>query len=62
VEGLLAVFGAAPFEPGRPSCVIANTIKGRGVSFIEDRAEWHHRVPTDAELEQALAELGEEGE
>ena len=45
-------------RPGRPTCVIARTHKGRGVSFIEDRVEWHHRVPTDAELAAALAELG----
>jgi transketolase len=42
----------------RPSCVIARTRKGCGVSFMEDRAEWHHRVPTDAEFAQALEELG----
>jgi transketolase len=50
---------ALPVERGRPSCVIAHTRKGRGVSFIEDRVEWHHRVPTSAELEQALRELQE---
>jgi transketolase len=57
---LLDTFHALPFEPGRPSCVIAHTTKGKGVSFIENRAEWHHHVPTDAELEAALRELGEE--
>jgi transketolase len=40
--------------------VIAHTRKGRGVSFIEDRVEWHHRVPTDDELARALVELEEE--
>jgi transketolase len=54
---LLATFGQLPFEAGRPSCVIAHTHKGKGVSFMEDLAAWHHRVPTDAELAQALAEL-----
>ena len=45
-------------EPdGRPRVVIAHTIKGKGVSFMEDRAEWHHRVPTDEELSRALEEL-----
>ena len=43
---------------GRPRCVIANTVKGKGVSFIEDRVEWHHKVPTPAQIEQALLELG----
>jgi len=57
---LLDTLHALPFEPGRPSCVIAHTTKGKGVSFIENRAEWHHHVPTDAELEAALRELGEE--
>jgi len=44
-------------EPGKPTCVIANTVKGRGVSFMEDVAKWHHGVPSDAELKQALGEL-----
>jgi transketolase len=57
---LLDVFHALPFETGRPSCVIAHTTKGKGVSFIENRAAWHHHVPTDSELEAALRELGEE--
>jgi len=46
-----------PAEIGKPTCVIANTIKGRGVSFMEDVAKWHHGVPSDAELKQALSEL-----
>ncbi|HEY1661612.1 MAG TPA: transketolase [Verrucomicrobiae bacterium] len=46
-----------PLETGKPTCIIANTIKGRGVSFMEDVAKWHHGVPADAELKQALAEL-----
>lgn len=46
-----------PFEPGRPSCLIAHTHKGQGVSFMRDRVDWHHRVPTDNELAQALSEL-----
>jgi transketolase len=57
---LLDVFRAAPFEPGRPSCIVAKTIKGKGVSFMEDRAEWHHGVPNDAQLAAALRELGPE--
>ena len=47
----------APSESGKPRCVIANTVKGKGVSFMENNAKWHHRVPTEAELEQALREL-----
>jgi transketolase len=59
-EDLARAFDEAPFAPGRPSCVIARTTKGKGVSFIEDRVEWHHHVPNDAELAAALRELGEE--
>ena len=44
---------------GAPSIVIAHTIKGKGVSFIEDDYDWHARVPTDDELLTALEELGQ---
>lgn len=46
-----------PAENGKPTCVIANTVKGKGVSFMEDVAKWHHGVPSEAELKQALSEL-----
>jgi transketolase len=57
IAELLDAFDGVPFSAGRPSAVIANTIKGRGVSFMEDRVEWHHKVPTAEELERALREL-----
>jgi transketolase len=57
VDQLLDTFNAVPFETARPSCVIAHTVKGRGVSFIEDRVEWHHKVPTAEQVERALEEL-----
>jgi transketolase len=41
----------------KPTLVIAHTVKGKGVSFMENRAEWHHKVPTREQLEQAFAEL-----
>jgi transketolase len=46
-----------PSSTGRPVAVIANTIKGKGVSFIEDRVEWHHKVPTAEQVEAAIQEL-----
>lgn len=52
---LWAAFTAVP--AGKPRCVIARTIKGKGVSFMEDRVEWHHKVPSPAQIEQALAEV-----
>ncbi len=57
MDTLIRTFRHTPFETGRPNCVIAHTHKGRGVSFMEDRVEWHHRVPTAEELTAALAEL-----
>lgn len=56
VEALYQAFHAR--TDGRPRCVIAHTIKGRGASFMENRAEWHHKVPSPAQVEQVMAELG----
>ena len=41
----------------RPKCIIANTTKGKGVSFMEDTVLWHYRPPSDLELEDALKEI-----
>jgi len=46
-----------PSETGRPVAVIANTIKGKGVSFMEDRVEWHHKVPSPEQVQAAIQEL-----
>ena len=57
---LIETFRALPFERGKPSGIIAHTHKGKGVSFIQDRAEWHHhhRALSNDEMAAALAELG----
>jgi transketolase len=55
IAALLEAF--APTTTGRPVAVIAHTIKGKGVSFIEDRVEWHHKVPSREQVEAALEEL-----
>jgi transketolase len=47
----------APSTTGKPVAIIANTKKGKGVSFIEDRVEWHHKVPSKDQVIQALEEL-----
>jgi transketolase len=57
---LLARFAQLPLEAGKPSCIIANTVKGKGVSFAENQPAWHHGVPNDKELAAAAAELGVE--
>jgi transketolase len=56
---LAAAFAAAPRVPGRPTLLIARTVKGKGVSFMEDQFNWHYRSPNADELARALAELGE---
>lgn len=57
VDQIASAAGSVPFEAGRPSVVIAHTVKGKGVSFMEGKLAWHYRSPKDAELEQALAEI-----
>ena len=57
VAALSDLFAQVPFEPGRPNLVLAHTVKGKGISFIEDKVNWHHHVPTDQELVTAIGEL-----
>ena len=45
-------------EQERPTAIIANTIKGKGVSFMENNIFWHYHNPNDQELKQAEEELG----
>jgi transketolase len=58
IGAMVPVLSAAPFEPGRPSAIIARTVKGKGVSFMEGDLEWHYRPPNDDDLRRALAEVG----
>lgn len=60
IAELQKTFRAAPESPGKPTLVMANTIKGKGTSFSANAPEWHHKVPTEAELTQALNELNVE--
>lgn len=52
-----AAFGDDGWTPGRPRCIVAHTVKGKGVSFMEDQLLWHYRAPAGEELERALAEI-----
>jgi transketolase len=58
IKALDDVLSGIPAVPGRPTAVIAHTIKGKGVSFMENRLEWHYRSPSDEQLAAALAEVG----
>jgi transketolase len=57
VGELVRTLEEVPFRPGKPSLVLARTKKGKGVSFMENVAKWHHKVPTDQEYSLAMAEL-----
>lgn len=57
IAELVAALEQVPIEAGKPSLIIANTVKGKGVSFIENQVNWHHRVPSDEELRNAINEL-----
>ncbi|MHB8469196.1 MAG: transketolase [Gaiellaceae bacterium] len=56
-DAIRAALASPPFRARRPSVLIAHTVKGKGVSFMENDLAWHYRSPTDDELEQALAEV-----
>lgn len=57
MEQLLQAFRAVPEVQGKPTLIMANTVKGKGVSFAENVPAWHHHVPNDEELTLAHAEL-----
>ena len=57
IAALSAAFDEARTVVGKPTAIIAKTVKGKGVSFMEHRVEWHGAAPKDAQCEQALAEL-----
>lgn len=50
-------FTAAKACKGKPTCIIAKTVKGKGVSYMEDKCEWHGAAPNAEQYEQAMAEL-----
>lgn len=52
----------APRSPGKPRVILAHTVKGKGVSFMENRVEWHAKPVSKEELERALEELAEGGD
>jgi transketolase len=56
-EKVAAMLDTLDYEGGVPHAVIAKTVKGKGVSFMENIPEWHHRIPTEEECEKALREL-----
>jgi transketolase len=57
ISALSTAFSPVARDQSRPRVIIANTTKGKGVSFMEDNVKWHHGVPSDDEFSHAIAEL-----
>ena len=57
IDELNAAFDTAKTVKGMPTVVIANTIKGYGSSVMENKANWHHKVPTEDEVKQIMSDL-----
>ncbi len=60
VQGLLDALQSFPAANGKPTAIIAHTVKGKGVSFMEDDNNWHYRIPTAQEVVESKRELGVE--
>ena len=58
LAALSAEMAVETADPDRPKCLVARTVKGRGVSFMEDDNNWHYRIPTREEVAAAHQELG----
>jgi len=59
-DELLSAFSLVGRTDGKPLAIIANTVKGKGISFMEGRSEWHNRMPSNSQILEARAELGME--
>ena len=57
IAGLVAAFAPDAVMAGKPKCIIAHTNKGQGISFMQDRVDWHHKVPNAEQYQLALYEL-----
>jgi len=58
IGAIIEAMRQAPDGDGRPTAIVCHTVKGKGVSFMEDDNNWHYRIPTATELVAARAELG----
>ena len=62
MEQIRAAFTEARNTKGKPTAIIAHTLKGKGVSFMEGSVDWHGKAPNDAEYEIAMKDLERIGE
>lgn len=61
IEEIIKAFNTAKTVKGKPTAIIAKTIKGKGVSFMENQAGWHGKAPNEEEYKQAIKELKKAG-
>ena len=57
-QAIREALAGVPWEPGRPSCLIARTVKGKGADFLENQLLWHYRAPNADQLGSILHQLG----
>ena len=58
MNALVEIFSNFPDGSEKPVAVISHTVKGKGVSFMEDDNNWHYRIPNEQEVQKARMELG----
>lgn len=59
IEDIIRTFNSIDYTCGKPHLLVSNTTKGKGVSFMENIAKWHHGVPSEEQYEQAVKEINE---
>jgi len=59
MEAICRALAPEAVTAGRPKCIVAHTNKGNGISFMSDNVAWHHKVPSEEQYRQAMAELEE---
>lgn len=57
-DAISAALREIPFEADKPSCLVAHTVKGKGVDFMEDKLLWHYRTPNAEQVQHAMSQLG----
>ena len=57
IQQLVNIFSKIPFEGNKPTAIICHTIKGKGISFMENKLEWHYHSPNEKQCIDALKEL-----
>jgi transketolase len=60
IEQLVDVLTNIPKATGKPTMIIAHTVKGKGISFAENVTKWHHHVPSEEEYKLAMEELSKQ--